>query len=300
MILQVTREIVESYLRCRRKGYLKLQGENGDKSEYDLLLTEVRNEMETVLPARLHNQLTVGESPGVVLLTPQLMRRGVETLCNCVIEDAFLSLSVDALKRVPGDSELGAFHYVPVVCCPEERIRRLSISLLQVYALLLGRLQGHCPGTGYVVFGRDCRMTRLRLTARMREKAQPLLDDLKALRLPNSEIGPLFLGDHCSTCEFRQRCLAQARQEDSLTLLGMADVEVKKHNQKGFFTITPTFPHVSTQEASEKNRRRAPITLRPSGICNPKQKTYLLNLPPLPICRVHVYFDVQAEIRTVT
>ena len=43
--LPITREVIESYLACKTKAYLKLHGERGTKSEYELLLVEKRAEV---------------------------------------------------------------------------------------------------------------------------------------------------------------------------------------------------------------------------------------------------------------
>ena len=51
------------------------------------------------------------------------------------------------------------------------------------------------------------------------------------------ESGPpqLILNDHCQICEFRERCRAQAVQEDNLSLLrGLGEKEVKATTGRGF------------------------------------------------------------------
>jgi hypothetical protein len=37
---KITREVIESYLRCPLKASLKLQGESGVRSEYETLITD--------------------------------------------------------------------------------------------------------------------------------------------------------------------------------------------------------------------------------------------------------------------
>src|SRR5438445_494166 len=50
---------------------------------------------------------------------------------------------------------------------------------------------------------------------------------------------PLALNGHCSVCEFRQRCHAEAVRLDDLSLLrGMGENEIRKQNRKGIFTVT--------------------------------------------------------------
>src|SRR6202023_1814804 len=108
--------------------------------------------------------------------------------------------------------------------------------LLEVYGLLLSRLQGRMPGYGVVWHGKDCRATRVRLGTDPK-KAEKVLRDLQEMR----DAGPprLLLNDHCQVCEFRQRCHAQAVQEDNISLLrSMGEKEVKNYAKKGILTVT--------------------------------------------------------------
>jgi hypothetical protein len=41
MAAEITRDIIESYLNCKYKGYLKLAGEQGPKHDYEVLLEEL-------------------------------------------------------------------------------------------------------------------------------------------------------------------------------------------------------------------------------------------------------------------
>jgi hypothetical protein len=45
MAMKITRDIIESYLNCKYKAYLKLTRQQGTKSDYELLLAELRGEV---------------------------------------------------------------------------------------------------------------------------------------------------------------------------------------------------------------------------------------------------------------
>jgi hypothetical protein len=45
MISRITRDVLESYLLCRYKGYLKWNGHQGIKSDYEVLLAGARDEV---------------------------------------------------------------------------------------------------------------------------------------------------------------------------------------------------------------------------------------------------------------
>ena len=43
MATKITRDIIESYLNCKHKGHLKLAGQQGTRSDYELLLAQSRD-----------------------------------------------------------------------------------------------------------------------------------------------------------------------------------------------------------------------------------------------------------------
>src|SRR4051795_3698186 len=109
--------------------------------------------------------------------------------------------------------------------------------LLELYGLLLSRLQGQMPSSGIVWHGKECRTTRIRLNADLR-RTERLLREVKEMVVTESP-ARLILNDHCQVCEFRQRCHDQAVQEDNLSLLrGMGEKELKAYSRKGLLTVT--------------------------------------------------------------
>ena len=44
MNTKVTRAILHSYLQCKYKGFLKLNGQSGTKSDYEILLNELKED----------------------------------------------------------------------------------------------------------------------------------------------------------------------------------------------------------------------------------------------------------------
>ena len=116
-----------------------------------------------------------------------------------------------------------------------QKVRKEQRLLLEVYGLLLSRLQGNA--------GQRNRLARQGVqghegtAGRGLRKAERLLRELQYLRVA---VPPrLLLNDHCQVCEFRKRCHEQAVQEDNLSLLrGIGEKEVKGHARKGILTLT--------------------------------------------------------------
>ena len=59
MATKITRDVLESYLHCKTKGYLKLTGQQGTKCDYEVLMAEQRAEVRLAAIDRI-----VGKHPG--------------------------------------------------------------------------------------------------------------------------------------------------------------------------------------------------------------------------------------------
>src|SRR5262249_39373604 len=113
-----------------------------------------------------------------VTLTRSVLRSGATFILDAILEDDLVSLCFDGLKRIPGPSDLGDFHYIPLLFYEGRKVRKEQRILLELYALLLARLQGRAPTSGIVWCGRDCRAAKVRLNADLR-RAVRLLWEIK-------------------------------------------------------------------------------------------------------------------------
>jgi predicted RecB family nuclease len=237
MAAKITRDIIESYLNCKYKGYLKLAGEQGPKQDYELLLGKleegVRRTAVDILLARHHG---AAAERGLPLLPAQL-KDSASLLLEVAWKEDGLALTFDGLERVEGASNLGDFHYIPILYFEGERIRQTQRDLLGFYGLILGNIQGRQPASGLIVCGVPARVTRVKLDSGTRRMRQ-LLKELQELR--QAQVAPrLILNDHCPLCEFREKCHAKAATDDDLSLMrGMSEQEIRRQNSKGIFTVT--------------------------------------------------------------
>src|SRR5713226_7304832 len=131
-------------------------------------------------------------------LTVAHLRIGPSVILDAALDDGPLSLSFDGLEKVPGSSKLGDFHYVPMLFHEGRQVGKEQRLLLELFGLLLSRVQGRTPAYGIVWHGRDCTRTRVCLNPDLR-KTEQLLREVK--ELVNVESAPkLILNDHCHVC----------------------------------------------------------------------------------------------------
>jgi predicted RecB family nuclease len=293
MATKITRQILEAYLSCKTKAHLKLAGQKGNVSDYEALLISTRQEVRQQAIKKILARAPEDEVATDVPLTAATLREGSSFVLNATLEDDLVSLSFDGLKRVDGPSKLGDFHYVPTLFHEARKISMVQRHLLELYGLLLSRLQGQLPATGIIWHGKECQTTRVRLNGDLR-KTERLLRDVK--EMVQAESPPkLMLNDHCQVCEFRLRCHEQAMQEDNISLLrGISETEIKRYARKGIFTVTQL---AHTFRPRRKGKRTTPTEKRHhyalQALAIRDKKVYVLGLPLLPLSKINVYLDVE-------
>src|SRR5712671_6209805 len=124
MAATITSDVLESYLRCKFKGHLKLVGHQGTKCDFEAMLTELRSEVrlkaiEAIIAGHPGDQVARD-----IPLTTAGLKRGPQYILDGTLEDDSVALRFDGLKRAEGASKLGDFHYVPVLFHEGEKVRK--------------------------------------------------------------------------------------------------------------------------------------------------------------------------------
>ena len=290
----ITRDILEAFLNCKYKAHLKLTGRAGTPSDFEVLMKEVRQELRQRASEGLVRRYPDGEILSGPLITPSLLGTGPPLILDAVVEDGGFSLVFDALRRVDAAACQENRQYVPILVFEGEKIRKEHRQVLEVYALVLGRIQGVEPKSGMIIHGRGCRSTRVHFTGGLARAARTL-EELS--RLVGSDPPPLVLNDHCQVCEFRRRCLEEARTKDDISLLrGLNERAIKKLKKKGITTVTQlsyTFRPRKETKREVKNRRPIRCGLQAAAIRD--GKTYVYGTPELPVRQVRIYLDVEGD-----
>src|SRR3972149_1286771 len=157
---KITREILDGYLKCRTKAYLKLRDDHGTRSDYDLLQSELREYIRRQAIKRIQAAHTEREVLRDHLATISVLKRGAAFLLEARIEITPLCFLVDGLKKTPGACSLGDFHYVPMLYYEGEKIRQDQKQLIAILGIVLGSLQGRLPARGLIYHGRECNVTK--------------------------------------------------------------------------------------------------------------------------------------------
>ncbi|HKO24631.1 MAG TPA: hypothetical protein VJY65_07820, partial [Chloroflexota bacterium] len=91
MATKITRDVLESFVHCKYKGHLKLAGEQGSPTDYEVLQVEARNQVRRAAAGRLLGRHKEGDTLRDVALTRAPLKQGVSLLLDVTFEDHALA-----------------------------------------------------------------------------------------------------------------------------------------------------------------------------------------------------------------
>jgi predicted RecB family nuclease len=294
MSQKITREALESYLNCRVKGALELLGEHGTRSEYGRLLDESKQELRRAAVDLVKARCPSAHDAGGTMVSRQLLIRGPALVLDATLENDLLSLRVDGLKRVAGTSDLGDFHYIPILFGEGGKARQSQKRTLEICGLVVGEIQGRQPSKGILVNSEESSFDGVRLQADTRA-TRTLLRALREMRDASAAPEPV-LNNHCPVCRFQQRCRARASVTDHLSLLrGMGEKEIAKLGRRGIFSVTQLSYTYRPRRTGKDRRSIRGHSFALQALALREKKIYVLGNPELPDGPVRIYFDIEGS-----
>jgi predicted RecB family nuclease len=286
--LPVTDSVVEAYLKCPHKGYLRLRGVAGQPSEYvalqQILDAEYRADARTAWLRRRPQATVSVDAPSIEAA------RGSQVITGLTITDAGEMCRFDALERLDG-TRGNAPRYSPVAFVRPNRVTLADRVRLTFAAGVLGRVQGTRPPIGRIVHGPKFTPLKLDL-APLARRARMAAAAAKALA---EHPPPIVLNRHCPECEYRDSCRADAEARDDLSLLqGLSPFDIEHQNKKGIFTVTQlshTFRPGRFRMLSQKGSRRHDPALQALAVR--EDTVYVARPPDLQAAATEVYLDVE-------
>jgi len=291
---KITLDVIESGLKCRHKARLLLAGETGRPHGHETLMKEAGEKVRRAATARLLARHGVQEVSRGQPVDADLLKRGLPLLLDAAFEDDDVSIRIDALLRVDGESRLGGFHYVPVLLHEAERPAADQRLILAALAELVGPLQGKVPDCGILFHGGGCQERRLKLPGVAKQARR----ELRELREARTGPAPrLTLNGHCQACEFKQRCHAEAAARDDLSLLrGLGEAEVAKYAKRGILTVTQLACTFRPPRRTKKPEQRKPAHSHAlQALAVRERKVHVLGTPALPGCTTRLYLDLEGD-----
>lgn len=289
----LTNDVFEAYLQCRCKAVLRLQKRRARRTEYDRLQKRLDDRFHSLARSCISARFQKGDILSVPRLSRAVLNQGYSLLLDTIIECDSITCVIHALRRSGSTPNAKNPHYEPVLFCRHDRVDQMQKMSLAFAAMVVGLFQGRTPEHGSLLHGHDLTLSRLRLCSCL-QRVQQIVKDLKQLAESSDSI-PLVLNSHCEICEFKELCRTKAVEEDNLSLLsGMRESQIKRYNQKGFFTVN----QLSHTFRYRKPRKRAKKPAKPhyfalQALSLRTGTVHIHGNPSLPTAQSRVYFDIE-------
>ncbi len=239
--MKITRQLFDAFIRCRFKLHLLATDQEGVAQQYGELLEDLdrkyRDEAILRLQRRFGADRIISNPASIVdaqIAGPELM------LEIALVSNGF---SVDSLvlTKISNDGCLGKPEYAPTLFVHREKINRWDKLLISFHALALSDVLGDLPTFGTIIHGQSAKTTKVKfktqsgMTAVLRDARRAAGEIRKQIE---TKPPALTLNSHCTTCEFKDRCNADARAADDISLLRSLSVgEIDAFRERGVFTV---------------------------------------------------------------
>jgi predicted RecB family nuclease len=291
----ITADVLEARLQCRYKAHLRLARQTGDRSDYEALMAETREQVRNAATEMLLARHSGDEVLCGATLTPELLRRQVPLLLDAVVEGNGLAVRFDALQLQASAPKSSERHYVPVLFHECVKPGRQQRTYLEILGVIVGAAQGREPDWGVLIHGPACEKRRVKLGGG-RAGARRIIAAIQE----SQQVGGaprLMLNSHCQVCEFRKRCHAEAITKDDLSLLrSINEKEIAQFARRGILTVTQLAYLFRPRKKSKRSTRQGqPHYHTLQALAIREKKIFVLGTPELPDSPVHVYLDIEGD-----
>src|SRR5271165_2946941 len=241
--MQITESLFVAYCQCPFKAFLKSKGEVGEAVDYEVIQTEADARFREAAIERLlrsHTESQVTREPSSLRLA---VKEGAKLIVGATVEALGVALRFDVLERLVDRDDDRRSVYVPLQFSHRHKLTREDSLLAAFHGIILAEALGQPVPFVKVVHGPGFSVSKIKLvgptgTTRLVKEARKILDRLRK-QIESTSPPLMILNSHCSSCEFRDRCRAEAVNRDDLSLLrGMSEKEVLAQRKRGINTVT--------------------------------------------------------------
>jgi predicted RecB family nuclease len=289
----ITSELLEAYLACPTKCYLRSIGEVGSGNTYaawnQTQNDSYRREGIGRLTANSTQELASGQ------IEPSRLKKARWQLAlDQVFRAEDLEASILAVQRTLRDGKPQTSQFTPILLIRTNKLSRANRIVAGFEALVLSKSLGQPVGIAKIIHGDNSAEIKVKVGTVLREltKVTTQIRRLLAAASPPN----LVLNRHCPECQFRDHCRKRAIEKDDLSLLaGLTDKERARLNGRGIFTIN------QLSYTFRPRRRAKRLAAKPEkyhhslkALALREQKIHFIGNPQLRVDGTPIFFDVES------
>src|SRR6266705_6822099 len=233
----MTNDLVETFLKCPTKCFLRSCGEAGTGNAYAAWV-RIKNDVFRIEGTK---RLVAEVAPDKCAIGTQAMGSLKSSQWHLGVDFAVqsqnLRCSCHAVEQIPSAGRGRTAQFVPIRFVSRNKLHRDDKLLLALDARVLSEVLRRGVSLGKIMYGENYATLKVK-TSTLVGEVRKLTDKIGTL-LASPSPPDLVLNRHCAECEFQNRCRQKAIEKDDLSLLaGMTEKERSTFNHKGIFTVT--------------------------------------------------------------
>lgn len=294
-VVRLDNEIFESYLTCRYKAFLKQENASGKKSDYEIMQQELMSKYKEYASRQLlfccRNSSVLRKPISAI----EALQKGTKFIFDTLLEADNIDSRYDALEKVIGKSDIGSFHYAPILFSEKEKISKENKMMLAFQGFVIGNIQNRTPQYGKIIHGQRFKTVKVNLQ-RIIPSIKRLTNEISNF-ISDGNPPKLMLNSHCKICEFKDSCRNKAVEKDDLSLLaGISEKDIKKLNGRGIFTVTQySYSFRPRRKRISMRNIRRPHFFDLKALALRENKIYIYEKPELPTAKTHIYIDIEGD-----
>jgi len=291
--MTIINDLVETFLKCPTKCFLRSGGETGTGNAYAAWV-QTKNDVFRIEGIK---RLVAGVAPDKCAIGTQAMGSLKPAQWHLGIEFTVQSQNLQcfchAVEQTPSAGRGRTAQFVPIRFVFRNKLNRDDKLLLAFDARVLSEELSREVGLGKIVYGENYATLKVKTPA-LASDVRKLTDKIGTL-LASPSPPDLILNRHCAECEFQNRCRQKAIEKDDLSLLsGMTEKERTDFNGKGIFTVTQlshTFRPRRRPQGLRDKREKYHHSLK--ALVIREKKIHIVGSPEVKIEGTPVYIDVE-------
>jgi predicted RecB family nuclease len=297
--MQITENSFAAYCQCPYKALLKSNGEVGQVADYEVVQKDADARFKDQAIERLLRGHTEGQVSREAASLHFAINAGVMLIFGARVETSDVILTFDLLERQVDRDEDSRPLYVPVLFSLRNKLTREDSLFAAFHGIILGEALGQTIPFVKLVHGPGFAVSKIKLVAptgptRLVKEVRQILERLR--KQIECTLPPLMiLNSHCPSCEFKDRCHAEAVNRDDLSLMrGMPEKEILAQRKRGITTVTQfacTFRPKSIGLKRSKPLKRHLHSLQALALRD--KKVYVVRAPEIPARTTRVFLDVE-------
>jgi hypothetical protein len=189
----VTNELFSDFIECRYRGYLKVTGERGPKSDLVDVSCRLRESYHSQAREHLLQAYRIeGKQVCTDVGLSVVLANRYDLAIDVTATDTNVSVRFDALMAAPGNASRSQPDYIPIIFVNNDKVSKEDELRLALCASVLIRWRACRPSFGRILHGSGFRIRKVKL-ARVLEQADKALEEIRALDEQPSEPPPLHL-----------------------------------------------------------------------------------------------------------